>query len=141
MEKRKKSGFFWYCVYIALFAVSGAACLCLDRIYDYTIPMTVWGSCWLVLAAGAVLAAPAVRRSGRDFQPLLQCCTCGMLGAAGLYQGLAGKDAFYQFLGVLWLGLAAAWLIRAVRGFREDETPASPPGEGPDSAPGGPGGV
>lgn len=116
----KRSGFFWYYVYTVFFAAFGAACLCLGRIYDYTIPMTAWGSCWLALAAGTVLAARAARRSGRDFHPLLQGCACGMTGAAGLYQGLAGGDALQQFIGVLWLALAARCLLRAVRTLRGD---------------------
>ena len=118
MEKRKWSGPLWYYVYAALFAAGGAACLSLDRVHDYTIPMTAWGTCWLVLAAGAVLMAHAAGRSGRNFQPLLWTCACGMFGAAGLYQGLAGRDAFRQFLGTLWLILAAAWLVRAAQAFR-----------------------
>ena len=109
----KRDGLFWYYIYTVLFAAAGAACLCLDRIYDYTIPMTAWGICWLVLAAGAALAARAARQSGRNFYyPLLQGCACGMFGAAGLYEGLAGGDDFRGFMGVLWLGLAAAWLVR-----------------------------
>lgn len=115
----KRRAFLWHYFYTAFFAVLGIACLCLDRIYDYTLPMTIFGSCWLALAAGAAWAAHAARRSGRDFQPLLQSCACGMLGWAGLYTGLADKDAFHQFLGVLWLGLAAQWLIRGVRKLRE----------------------
>lgn len=122
MEKRQWSSPLWYYVYAALFAMGGIAGICLDRVYDYTVPMTVLGICWLVLAAGAVLMARAAGRSGRNFQPLLWTCACGMFGAAGLYQGLAGRDAFQQFLGTLWLILAAAWLVRAVRALREQRS-------------------
>lgn len=122
MEKRKWSGPLWYYVYAALFAMGGIAGICLDRVYDYTIPMTAWGICWLVLAAGAVLMARAAGRSGRNFYPLLWTCACGMFGAAGLYKGLAGRDAFQQFMGVLWFGLAAAWLVRAVHDFQQQKS-------------------
>lgn len=118
MEKRQWSGPLWYYVYAALFAMGGIAGICLDRVYDYTIPMTVLGICWLALAVGAVLMARAAGRSGRNFQPLLWTCAFGMFGAAGLYQGLAERDAFQQFLGTLWLLLAAAWLVRTVQAFR-----------------------
>lgn len=115
----KRRDLLWHYVYIVLFAGLGAACLCLDRVYDYTIPMTVVGFCWLALAAGAATAARAARRSGRDFQSLLQGCGCVVVGATGLCWGLANKDAFQQFIGVLWLGLAAQWLIRGIRRLRE----------------------
>lgn len=120
----KRSGLFWHYVYIVLFAVFGAVFLCLSRISDYAFPMAVWGICWLVLAAGTVPLACAARRSGRDFRPLLQSCVWGMIGAAGLYESLACEDAFQRFLGVLWFGLAAKWLIQAVRGRRGDNTAA-----------------
>ena len=71
------------------------------------------------LAAGAVPAARAARRSGRDFQSLLQGCGCVVVGATGLCWGLANKDAFQQFIGVLWLALAAQWLVRGIRRLRE----------------------
>ena len=72
----------------------------------------------LALAAGAVLMARAAGRSGRNFYSLLWTCAYGMFGAAGLYRGLAERDAFQQLLGTLWLILAAAWLVRAVQAFR-----------------------
>lgn len=115
----KRSGLLWHYFYIALFAVVGIICLCLGRAFVYPFPVTAWGFCWLALAAAAAAAARAARRRGRDFQPLLQSGACGMIGGAELYTGLAGGDAFQQFMGVLWLGLAAAWLIRAVRRLRE----------------------
>ena len=115
----KRRDLLWHYVYIVFFAALGAACLCLDRIYDYTIPMTAVGFCWLALAAGAVPAARAARRSGQDFQALLQGCSCVVVGATGLCWGFANKDAFQQFIGVLWLGLAAQWLVRGIRRLRE----------------------
>lgn len=121
MEKREWSSPLWCYVYAALFAAAGVACLFFDRVYDYTLPMTAWGICWLLLAAGAVLMARAAGRSGRNFYSLLWTCACGMFGAAGLYQGLAERDAFQQFLGTLWLILAAAWLIRTAQAFRGRE--------------------
>ena len=115
----KRRDLLWHYVYIVFFAVLGAACLCLDRIYDYTIPMTAVGFCWLALAAGAVPAARAARRRGRAFQSLLQGCGWVVVGATGLCWGLANKDAFQQFIGVLWRALAAQGLGRGMRRRRE----------------------
>lgn len=62
----KRRDLLWHYVYIVFFAGLGAACLWLDRICDYTIPMTAVGFCWLALAAQWLVRGIRRLREGGD---------------------------------------------------------------------------
>lgn len=122
MKRRNIKESLWNLGYAGVFLAAGGVCIWLDHRFParYAISMTAWGAGWLVLAA--VIAGLTLREHWRE-QPRnlnawFQTVGYAWIAAAQLYQGAAEHDAFRIFAGIALAGLTAAWLVRAVRQFR-----------------------
>lgn len=120
MKRRNIKESLWNLGYAGVFLAAGGVCIWLDRRREYDFHMAAWGLGWLALGAGTLCLALRERRreAPRDLQPLVLGLAYVLLAGASWERGLRTDSGFYVGAGICWLALAALWLLRAVRQFR-----------------------
>ncbi|MCI8803107.1 MAG: hypothetical protein HFG01_07195 [Oscillibacter sp.] len=120
MKRRRSNQNLWNYGFAGLFGTIGLLCLWLDRRREYDFHMAAWGLGWLALGAGTLCLALRERRREvpRDLQPLALGLAYALISGPHLEQGLGTGSGFHVAAGICWLALAALWLLRAVRQFR-----------------------